>query len=75
MNQQEQLQAGIEIAVHAHKRQFDKGGKPYILHPIHLMNQLLFDSELATIAVMHDVIEDSEYTFKDLESFGFSDRV
>ncbi len=54
-----QLGRAIGMATEAHANQFDKGGKPYILHPLHLMNQLLFDSELAAIAVLHDVVEDS----------------
>ena len=59
MNYDEQLALGIEVAVLAHKGQYDKAGKPYILHPLHLMNQLMFDKQLATIAVLHDVVEDS----------------
>ena len=75
MDQQKQLAAAIQIAVNAHAAQFDKGGKPYILHPLHLMNQLLFDPELAAIAVLHDVVEDSNITFETLKQAGMSDRV
>ncbi|MCW8901493.1 MAG: GTP pyrophosphokinase [Gammaproteobacteria bacterium] len=60
----------IEIAVHAHSGQLDKAGKPYILHPLRIM--LKFQNELEQItAVLHDVIEDSELSIKDLESHGF----
>ena len=52
----EQLALAISIANDAHLNQFDKAGKPYILHPLHLMTQLMFDTELAIIAVLHDVI-------------------
>jgi (p)ppGpp synthase/HD superfamily hydrolase len=69
------LGLAIEIAVEAHKGQEDKGGLPYILHPLHLMNQLMFDIELAIIAVLHDVVEDSEWTIEGLEGEGFSERV
>ena len=69
------LGEAIVIATHAHAEQMDKGGMPYILHPLHLMNQLMFDTELATIAVLHDVVEDSKVTFKDLEEYGFSFRI
>ena len=69
------LGIAIQIATEAHAGQFDKGGKPYILHPLHLMTQMLFDTELAIMAVLHDVVEDSEVTLKDLETYGFSDRV
>ena len=75
MNKQEQLAVAIQIAVSAHNKQYDKGGKPYILHPLHLMNQLMFDLQLATIAVLHDVVEDSQVEFKDLERLGMSSRV
>ena len=76
MNQYELLGRAIEVATQAHAGQFDKGGKPYILHPLHLMNQLMFDIELAQIAVMHDVVEDSDYyTLDILEKIGFSKRV
>lgn len=69
------LAKAIRIASTVHEHQFDKGGKPYILHPLHLMNQLLFDSELAIIAVLHDVIEDSDWTIEQLRHEGFSNRV
>jgi len=75
LTKQQQLALGIKIAVEAHDGQFDKGGKPYILHPFHLMNQLMFDTQLATIAVLHDVIEDSDYTIEKLRELGFSVRV
>jgi len=71
-----QLAKAIIIATQAHHGQFDKGGKPYILHPLHLMNQLMYDTQLATIAVLHDVIEDNEdYNIENLEDEGFSTRV
>ena len=69
------LAKAIALAVDAHQDQYDKAGKPYILHPLHLMNQLLFDPELAMIAVMHDIIEDSDYTLEYLLDVGFSTRV
>lgn len=75
MNEYRKLMEAIGIATYAHYNQFDRGGKPYILHPLHLMNQLFFDIELATIAVLHDVIEDSDWTLEDLREKGFSDRV
>jgi (p)ppGpp synthase/HD superfamily hydrolase len=75
MNEQEQLSHAIHIASTAHLNQYDKGGKPYILHPIHLMTQLLFDVQLATIAVLHDVVEDSDITIEKLSGIGFSKRV
>jgi len=75
MNKQNQLSKAILIAAQAHDGQYDKRGKPYILHPLHLMSQLMFDIQLATIAVLHDVVEDSEVTITDLYGYGFSYRV
>ena len=70
-----QLGIAIKIATEAHHGQLDKTGKPYILHPLHLMNQLLYDTELATIAILHDVVEDSGFTLEDLRKAGMSQRV
>lgn len=75
MSHSEMLAKAISIASQVHEKQFDKGGRPYILHPLHLMNQVLFDSELAIIAVLHDVVEDSDLTIEDLSETGFSERV
>jgi hypothetical protein len=75
MNEYEQLAKSIQIAANEHDGQFDKAGKPYLLHPLHLMSQLLFDPQLATIAVLHDVIEDTCMTIDELSSAGFSKRV
>ena len=74
-SEQKQLATAIMIASISHNNQCDKGGKPYILHPLHLMNQLLFDPQLATIAVLHDVIEDSDATIEYLRDKGMSERV
>jgi len=75
MNNWTQLERAISIATIAHAGQFDKGGKPYILHPFHLMNQLMFDPELAEIAILHDTIEDTSVTIAYLKQQGFSLRV
>jgi (p)ppGpp synthase/HD superfamily hydrolase len=66
----------IKIAVNAHYGQQDKGGKPYILHPLKVMHYLKTDDEeLMCIAVLHDIIEDTKVTYHDLESIGMSERV
>ena len=75
MTEYEALAKAISIATAAHEGQFDKGGKPYILHPLHIMNELMFDTQLAIIAVLHDVVEGSSYSFDELVIDGFSDRV
>lgn len=75
MSHKEWLGKAITLATEVHSNQVDKGGMPYILHPLHLMNQCMFDLELAMIAVMHDVVEDSDTTFDQLRSMGFTNRV
>jgi len=64
------------IATNAHHGQFDKGGAPYILHPLKVMHYLKSDDEeLMCMALGHDVIEDTNVTYKDLRDEGISDRV
>jgi len=66
----------ILIASQAHLGQRDKGGKPYILHPMRIVMRLQTDDEeLMCIAILHDAVEDSELTFEELVQYGFSDRV
>lgn len=56
----------IRLAYQAHNGQVDKAGMPYILHPIHLAEQM--DDEISTcVAILHDVVEDTDITFEDLE--------
>ncbi len=68
------LERAIEIAVEAHAGQTQKNGTPYILHPLHLMLQME-DEEAQIVAVLHDVVEDTEVTLADLQAEGFSDEV
>lgn len=64
----------MRIAFDAHKDQLDKSGMPYIYHPFYLATQM--DTEDATIvALLHDVVEDSDITFSDLQRYSFSDQV
>lgn len=65
------LERAIQIAAEAHLGQVDKGGQPYILHPIRVMLRMLTEEE-RIVAVLHDVIEDSEYSLEKLASEGFS---
>lgn len=68
------LNSAINIATKAHQGQFDKAGKPYILHPLRLMLRLETEPEMM-VAVMHDVVEDSNITLIDLEGSGFPAEV
>lgn len=66
----------ISLATERHAGQFDKGGRPYILHPLTVMHRLRTDDEeLQCIAVGHDLIEDTGTTEDELRALGFSDRV
>jgi len=70
------LSAAIRIAINAHDGQYDRGGMPYILHPLRVMSFLKSsDEELQTIAVLHDVVEDSTVTWWDLREAAMSERV
>ncbi len=76
MKKGELLDKAIVIATNAHHGQFDKGGKPYILHPLAVMNMLATeDEELMAIGLLHDVIEDTKVTYKDLRDAGMTERV
>lgn len=56
----------MKVAYGAHHGQVDKGGIPYIFHPCHLAEQM--DDEISTCAaLLHDVVEDTDVTFEDLE--------
>ena len=68
------LERAIEIAIAAHEGQLDKAGKPYILHPIQVMNRVCDEYEKMA-AVLHDVVEDTAFTLEHLEREGFPDEV
>ena len=68
------LERAIEIAVSAHKGQVDKAGKPYILHPLRLMFKMQTENEMIA-AVLHDVVEDTDWTIEKLEAEGFNEEV
>ena len=68
------LERAIEIAAKAHAGQVDKGGQPYILHPLRVMLRVP-EAESRIVAVLHDVVEDAEITYDDLRAEGFSGSV
>lgn len=76
MKRGEMLASMLLIITNAHAGQFDKGGQPYVLHPLKVMHYLKTDDEeLQCIALGHDVIEDTKVTFKDLTEAGISNRI
>ncbi|MFK7885917.1 MAG: HD domain-containing protein [Gammaproteobacteria bacterium] len=68
------LERAIEIAARAHVGQTDKAGAPYILHPLRVMLNV-GSHEQRMAAVLHDTVEDTDVTFEDLISEGFSSAV
>ena len=72
--EQATLEDAIEIAVAAHRGQTDKAGQPYVLHPLRLIAQMRTEPEQIA-AVLHDVVEDSDWTLDRLRACGFSDEV
>lgn len=64
----------LKLCFEAHKEQVDKSGMPYVIHPFHLAEQM--EDEVTTIvALLHDVIEDTEYTIEELKNMGFGNEV
>lgn len=69
-----QLEKALLIAIDAHRNQTDKSGEPYILHPFRVM--LNVDSLGAKIvALLHDVVEDTDITLIKLEIEGFDEEI
>ena len=60
----------LKLCFKAHKRQKDKSGMPYVFHPFHLAEQMVTE-ETTIVALLHDVVEDTRYTFRHLEKMGF----
>lgn len=66
--------AALKLCFEAHKNQTDKSGMPYVFHPFHLAEQM--KGEDTTIAaLLHDVVEDTDYTIADLKQMGFPTNV
>lgn len=64
----------MNIAYEAHKDQYDKSGLPYIFHPFHLAEQMQ-DEVTTCIALLHDVVEDTDITFDTLREKGFTEEI
>ncbi|MFJ5758143.1 RelA/SpoT family protein [Neobacillus sp. NPDC093182] len=71
------VKRAYEFAKHSHREQYRKSGEPYIIHPIQVAG-ILADLEMdpATVAAgfLHDVVEDTDVTLKDIET-EFNDEV
>lgn len=72
----EMLGRMLVLVTNAHAGQYDRGGQPYILHPLKVMHYLRTeDEELQCIALGHDVVEDTGVTYQALRDAGISQRV
>lgn len=60
----------LRLCFEAHKDQLDKSGLPYVFHPFHLAEQMDTE-ETVCVALLHDVVEDTDYTLEDLIAMGF----
>lgn len=60
----------LKLCFRAHKDQTDKSGLPYVFHPFHLAEQMR-DETTTIVALLHDVVEDTDYTLNDLAAMGF----
>lgn len=74
MTGEEMLLKAARIAARAHQHQLRKDGTPYIAHPIRVA--IRCDSYQAkTVALLHDVLEDTDVTADDLRELGFSELI
>jgi (p)ppGpp synthase/HD superfamily hydrolase len=64
----------LKLCFEAHKEQVDKSDMPYVFHPFHLAEQMT-DETTTVVALLHDIVEDTDVSFKDLEKQGFSDEI
>ena len=64
----------LKLCFEVHKNQLDKSGMPYVFHPFYLATQM--SDEICTVcALLHDVVEDSDYTLDDIQKLGFPSEV
>lgn len=64
----------LKLCFEAHKEQVDKSGMPYVFHPFHLAEQMETE-ETTVVALLHDLVEDTDYTIEDLTSMGFGKNI
>ena len=72
-----QIEKALKLAYEKHNGQLDKGGNPYVLHPITvaLTSTINYVEEGVCVALLHDIVEDTDVTFEDLKELGFNDVV
>jgi len=67
------IEKAISIALNAHEGQKRLDGRPYIMHPLRMASKAKNENEII-VSILHDVIEDSSLSLKDLVNNGFSDE-
>ena len=70
----EYTKLAMKICFKAHAHQLDKSGLPYVFHPFHIAEQMK-DEDTTIVALLHDVVEDTNITIADLKNYGFSEKV
>ena len=68
------IDIALAISKKAHAGQVDKAGVDYIQHPLYVASQVKTEQEKA-VALLHDVLEDSDITAADLLAYGLSNEV
>ena len=66
----EMTKKAIKVMFEKHKNQVDKAGMPYVLHPLWVAEQMN-DEIRTTVALLHDIVEDTDMTFGQLLELGF----
>ena len=72
------LERAVQIAHEAHAGQFRRDGRPYVSHPLRVMARLAaagHPEKVQIAGVLHDVVEDSDWTLDDLRREGFEEEV
>ena len=68
------VKKAMAVAYEAHDGMYDRGGMPYIAHPLHVAEQMTTEDS-TVVALLHDVVEDTNYTMGDLMRLGFKQEV
>ena len=71
------IEKAYKLAVDAHKEQKRKSGEPYIIHPLkvaYILAELELDMESIVAGILHDIIEDTEYSYEDIAQM-FSEEI
>ena len=71
------IEKAYKLAVDAHKEQKRKSGEPYIIHPLkvaYILAELELDMESIVAGILHDIIEDTEYSYEDISNM-FSEEI